>query len=231
MIYITGDCHGYFEHVEQFCDECSTTTDDVLIVLGDAGINYDLGMRDMRLKQELSEYLITFFCIHGNHEERPYNIEGYEEMDWHGGKVYIEENYPNILFADDGETYDFDGKKAIVIGGAYSVDKYYRLTNGMQWFDSEQPDEVIKAYVETMLDSVNWQIDYVFSHTCPAKYMPVDLFIPGLDQSRIDHSTEEWLDAIEERLDYGTWYFGHYHGERTSGNSVMLYNEIIELGE
>lgn len=85
---------------------------------------------------------ITFFCVHGNHEERPENISTYEEKRWHEGMVYFEEEYPNILFAMDGEIYDFDGEKAIVIGGAYSVDKYKRLSNGQPWFDSEQPDTV-----------------------------------------------------------------------------------------
>ena len=61
--------------------------------------------------------------------------------------VYYEEKYPNLLFAKDGEIYDFDGKKAVVIGGAYSVDKYYRLRNYMPWFESEQPTEEIKHYV------------------------------------------------------------------------------------
>lgn len=35
------------------------------------------------------------------------------------------------------------------IGGAYSIDKYYRIRNGLSWFDTEQPDEAIKEYVES----------------------------------------------------------------------------------
>jgi len=81
----------------------------------------------------LEQLPITLFCIHGNHEERPYEIDTYEEMEWHGGMVYVEEEYPSLLFARDGEVYDFEGKKAIAIGGAYSVDKHYRLRNGLQW--------------------------------------------------------------------------------------------------
>ena len=40
--------------------------------------------------------------------------------------VYYEEEFPSILFAKDGEVYDFNEKSVIVIGRAYSVDKYYR---------------------------------------------------------------------------------------------------------
>ena len=44
-----------------------------------------------------------------------------------GGKVFIEEAYPNLIFAKNGELYDIDNKKVLVIGGAYSVDKNYRI--------------------------------------------------------------------------------------------------------
>ena len=35
-----------------------------------------------------------------------------------------------------------------------------------------------------------------------------------MDQSRVDKSTEEWLDRIEEKLTYRKWYCGHYHTEK-----------------
>ena len=43
------------------------------------------------------------------------------------GEVYAEEPYPNILYAQDGGTYTISGKSFLTIGGAYSVDKPYRL--------------------------------------------------------------------------------------------------------
>ena len=43
MFYITGDCHGDFTRIYDFCEFSQTTQkDDVMIVLGDAGINYFL---------------------------------------------------------------------------------------------------------------------------------------------------------------------------------------------
>lgn len=127
MIYITGDTHRDFGRIIDFCEENETTKDDVLIILGDAGINYFLDSSDYDLKWELSALEVTLFCVHGNHEERPFLIEDYQEKAWRGGVVYCEEEFPNLLFAKDGEIYDFDGKKAIVIGGVYSVDKYARI--------------------------------------------------------------------------------------------------------
>ena len=88
-----------------------------MIILGDVGLNYYGDSRDRRNKEKVANLPITLFCIHGNHEERPYHIQTYRTQIWRGGEVYYEPEYPNILFAKDGEIYDFDGKKAIAIGG------------------------------------------------------------------------------------------------------------------
>jgi len=87
MIYITGDTHGRFERVEAFCERFRTKREDVLIILGDAGINFSGGMRDSLKKRFLEELPITLFCIHGNHEQRPGTIDTYKEMIWRGGAV------------------------------------------------------------------------------------------------------------------------------------------------
>ena len=150
-IYITGDTHGAFNRIRYFCQENHTVKEDILIILGDAGINCYPGMNGA-LKEDLNRLPITFFCIHGNHEERPFHLPSYEEQPWHGGIVYQEKQYPSLLFAKDGEIYDFDGQKYVVIGGAYSIDKYIRLMRGWPWFASEQPDDTIKAYVEQQLE-------------------------------------------------------------------------------
>ncbi len=229
MFYITGDTHGEFYRVEQFCEEYETTTEDVLIILGDAGINFSLNDRDTRLKRELAELPITLFCIHGNHEERPYMIDTYEEKEWNGGVVYWEKDYPNILFAKDGEIYDFDDKKCLAIGGAYSIDKYYRLRVGAPWFETEQPSDEIKDYVEAQLEKVGWQVDCVFTHTVPQPYEPTWAFIPGINQDAVDKSTENWLAWIEENLTYDSWYAGHYHVESQEGPIRIMFTDIDEL--
>ena len=61
MIYITGDTHGNFQRIKEFCQEQQTTTNDYLIILGDAGINY-FGDQDNKLKEELTKIPITFLC-------------------------------------------------------------------------------------------------------------------------------------------------------------------------
>ena len=231
MIYLTGDTHGRFDRIFTFCEERNTSRDDILIILGDAGINYYLGSRADRLKDSLKTLPITLLCIHGNHEQRPFAIDSYREMDWHGGKVYVEPQYPFLLFAKDGEIYDLDGKKAVAIGGAYSVDKFYRLIRHIAWYDNEQPSPEIKAYVESQLEKAGWQVDYVLSHTVPLKYEPVEVFLPMIDQSEVDKSTEIWLDEIEEKLFYRRWYSSHYHTSKAIDRLRILFEDYAVLGE
>lgn len=227
-VYITGDTHGDFDRIIAFCEEKNTTLEDTLVILGDAGINYYCDERDYKLKEELAKLPIMLFCIHGNHEERPYEL-GYETGVWHGGIVYYEDSFPNLLFAKDGEVYDFNGKTAIVIGGAYSVDKYYRLRYGLKWFETEQPTDEIKEYVEAQLDKYNWKVDYVFTHTVPIECEPVWAFLPGINQETVDTSTECWLQEIADGLEFGAWYAGHFHVESQEGPVRIMFNDYEEL--
>lgn len=213
MIYITGDTHGNFQRIKEFCQEQQTTTNDYLIILGDAGINY-FGNHDNKLKEELTKIPITFLCVYGNHEERPENIKTYQEINLFDGIMYQEEKYPNLLFFKDSEIYTILNKKVLVIGGAFSVNRDLMIERGYKWFKDEQPSELIKKQTLNNLKENNYQVDYILSHTCPYKYLPYEMFYVGVNQDKVDQSTEKFLDLIEELTDYHKWYCGHFHTDK-----------------
>ena len=213
MIYITGDTHGNFQRIKEFCQEQQTTTNDYLIILGEAGINY-FGDQDNKLKEELTKIPITFLCVYGNHEERPENIKTYQEINLFDGIMYQEKNYPNLLFFKDSEIYTILNKKVLVIGGAFSVNKDLMIERGYKWFKDEQPSELIKKQTLNNLKENNYQVDYILSHTCPYKYLPYEMFYVGVNQDKVDQSTEKFLDLIEELTDYHKWYCGHFHTDK-----------------
>lgn len=232
MIYITGDKHGKFSEVIKYYDNNIIHPDDTIIILGDSGINYY--ENDNRLKKMLNNLNIKMFIIHGNHENRATNIETYKQIDYYGGKALAEDKYPNLIFAIDGEIYNIldnnnNYRKCIVIGGAYSVDKYYRLNRGYDWWEDEQPSDNIKSYVEQQLSGNDYKVDYVFSHTCPYNYIPTEWFLDCVDQSTVDNSTEIWLQSIYNKIDFGKWYCGHFHGDKSIDNIRFMYNDIIKL--
>jgi 3-oxoacid CoA-transferase subunit A len=230
MIYLTGDTHGDFSRIYNFCKNNKTTISDTMVILGDAGLNYYINGIDLKKKHKLSALPITIFCIHGNHECRPRHIPTYEITEWREGLVYLEKEYLNILFAKDGEIYNLDDQRVIVIGGAYSVDKYYRLARNACWWEDEQPSDTAKQKVERTLINNRWNVDFVLSHTCPRKYEPIEAFLSFIDQSKVDKTTEDWLDHIEDNLTYKKWYCGHYHIDKSIDNIRFLQNDIVTMG-
>jgi 3-oxoacid CoA-transferase subunit A len=226
--YLTGDTHGDFKRIAEFCDKHNTTKDDVMCILGDAGINYYLGKKDYLLKEFLKDLPITLFCIHGNHEARPQHIPSYDEKEWNNGIVYYEEDYPNILFARHGEIFNINGKSILVIGGAYSVDKEYRLMNNYMWFEDEQPNDEIKQYVKEQIKKQE-HFDIVLSHTCPIMTQPTHMFLGWVNQFKVDKSTEIFLQDIADKIDFDNWYFGHFHGAWDNGKYHMLFENYVEV--
>ena len=129
---ITGDTHGQvvsrLDNITQNMDNI-VSEETAVIILGDAGLNYYLNSTDRRNKRLSSNFGLRVYCVRGNHEARPQNIQSMVLVDDTdvGGKVYIEEEFPLIRYFVDGGEYTIGGKSVLVIGGAYSVDKYYRL--------------------------------------------------------------------------------------------------------
>ena len=222
VIYYTGDIHGQKYEIARFCKRFNLTREDTVVILGDVGANYCGDERGKELKQALNSLKPTILCIHGNHEMRPEKISSYNEKKWNGGTVWFEEDYPTLLFAKDGEIYTMEGIRHIAIGGAYSVDKFFRLARGYGWWEDEQPSEETKAYVEQQL-KVN-QVDVVLSHTCPFRYEPTEVFLSGIDQSTVDTSMEEWLGRIEENISYTAWFCGHWHINKRIDKMHFLFH-------
>ena len=243
-VYMTGDIHSdpwRFWSIENFCNNHKTTTDDWLICLGDVGLNYygAKSKKEIAIKNEVAKLPIKMFCIHGNHERRPSEEDGYIETELCGehsirGHVLWNPNYPNQFFAIDGEIYVIQTSErtldALVCGGAYSVDKYYRLQCGENWFEDEQPSEFTKGLVRLM--ATRYPIDIMLTHTCPLRFEPKELFLDCIDQSTVDTSTEKFFDELYEQFPADQkpmWYFGHFHGDKYTDDYVMLFNDIIEL--
>lgn len=244
--FITGDKHRNFQLVKDFCRDMNTRKKDVLIILGDTGFNYYEDVRDDKLKKEMSELNITLFCLHGNKENRPQNVGTYGIRSFCGGKVYYEPRYPNIYFAIDGEVYNFEGKKYMVVGGAHSVDKMRCLEEDKPFWEDEMPDDSIKAKVEEKLTLENNKIYGMMTHTCPIDCLPTEMFMstrqnavikrkPRKAKSKklfkpdIDRTTEEWLGKLEKQLDYAVWYCGHYHIDKQIDKIQMMYHDIKPL--
>lgn len=237
-VFVRGDTHGNFDFLPYFCDSFNTDINDVLIILGDAGINFfgEANKLEIALKEHLATLPISLFCVRGNHDARPqyyYNME--KEYVRIGevlcGTCYHDPNYPNQYFATECNSITlFNDVVALPINGAYSIDKPLRLLRGWQWFSTEQLNDYEKADLAEIAKNEKPKI--ILSHTCPLPWQPVDTFTYD---GEVDNSMERWLMDIEESIhdDYEMWLFGHYHCNRFSINgdsrAIMLYEQFIEL--
>lgn len=230
-VFITGDTHeqhSRFNKIKKFCKEHNTTKNDIMIILGDVGFNYYINSWDDSLKRFAQELPITFFCIRGNHEQRPEKISRYVEKTFLNNSVLYQEEYPDLIFSKDGNVYTLNDKKYLVLGGAYSVDKYYRLATCNQWFESEQLS--LQEQNEIYKNLENLTFDAVLSHTCPYSYIPTECFISRINQLTVDNGMEKFLDAVLNEFSFNKdWYCGHWHINKKVDNIQFLFEDILEI--
>ena len=220
---ITGDTHGNFSRFHEY-DEKYNNEHTAVIILGDAGLNYMMDKRDNGVKAKIMRtYNFYIYCIKGNHEGRPINVKDmykiYDpEVD---GLVWVQPEYDRIRYFEEYGIYKINGMKTLIIGGAYSVDKYYRLATGAKWFADEELQDF--EMDECMKLIVGQHFDLVLTHTCPLAYEPKDLFLRGIDQSQVSKRMEEFLDEVKNKVDWDIWLFGHYHADRLEAPYVEQY--------
>lgn len=236
-LFVRGDTHANFDFLPYFCEENQTDYNDILIILGDVGILYynSSDNRERNLKKYIEKQPITIVCIRGNHEDRPSNRDNMYKCvinnEIMAGTFFYETDYPHILYTIDGNSYEFMGQKCLAVGGAYSVDKWYRLQMGWKWFIDE---ELTDDEMETILNSVkNSKYDHVFTHTCPEPWEPTDLFFSSIDQNTVSKRMEKFLYKLSNNIEWGHWWFGHFHADREDicgdGKVSMLFNKVVQL--
>ena len=225
--YITGDFHGHFDNLYGRLERIQESHCGI-IVLGDAGFNFYLNKTDRRLKDKVSEYGHTIYCVRGNHEARPQDVANMKIIyDVNVcGDVYVEEGYPLIRYFIDGGIYLIENWKTLVIGGAYSVDKEYRLARGWTWFANEQLNKDERTRIFNKVKGQTF--DLILTHTCPESLQPIDLFLPMIDQSQVDKTMEQFLEGIKENINWQVWLFGHFHASRICDNGVEMFYTNIE---
>lgn len=240
----TGDKHGNMSFLNNL-SEIYTPETTAIIILGDAGLNFYLNKSDYQLKQRVEDYGFTLYCVRGNHESRPTDIPNIQKVfdKEVNGEIWYEPEFPHIKYFQDFGIYKINGYYILVIGGAYSVDKWWRLArSGLQeennnpkksgWWNNEQLSAAERNDCYDTLryaNGVNHMIyDFVLTHTCPISYEPKDLFLPSVNQNTVDKSMELWLEDVKNLISWKHWLFGHYHADRIEAPYVEQFYHDIE---
>ena len=246
-LIFTGDTHGGMATVSRI-DNIKRNMPEykpeetMIVILGDAGLNFWLNNTDKKDKKILNSMNYHIYCVRGNHEQRPELIKSMTLVNDENvnNVVYMEEAFPNIRYFVDGKIYNLLGYKCLVVGGAYSVDKWYRLARAGYSKDEAETadpkkcgwfkDECLTAaeMVAIMEEVKGESIDFVLSHTCPLSWEPTDLFLNSIDQSTVDKSMEIWLDELKDNIKWKYWLFGHYHADRIERPHVEQFYQEYE---
>lgn len=244
MLKLIGDVHGELEKIyreinRSICDVKNTDNNLYVAILGDAGINFYLDSRDKRNKESLQKYIsnikedfgvdVFLLFVRGNHDCHPKSICSYRIVQFEFGEVYMEADYPNLLFLKDGEIYNIDDLHFLVIGGGNSSDYFERILNGYPFFNDEALDYEEMNNILDALPQISEDFA-ILSHMLPESVSP------NYGKTSIaTNSVEEFLQRIMKNIKGKkiSWYAGHYHkdSEFTLGDIKyhILYNSSVCL--
>jgi len=215
-IYVVGDFHGDAKSVssKNFPEGKSLTKNDTVIQLGDFGMFFSRG------EDKESEYWLnwladkpfTFAFIRGNHDNKDLIEENIVQIKKWGntvGRIQRENHgvYNNIFYLQAG-VYTIENKKILVIPGATSHDKHLR-TEHIDWWSNETLSREETEKILNDLDEVKWKVDYVLGHTFPQS--KAYQFYDGMPNHC---QVSQFMDYIDDRLEYKEWHAGHFHNER-----------------
>lgn len=247
-MFVMGDIHGSPRSLKTWLKQLPKLDKShkyEVICLGDVGLRY--GGEETYYANDIKRMMASYpnliwYIMRGNHDDRYFeyaeaNLDRYTIGPF--THVAIENDFPNILYLqDECSIHGFDLKHCLVIPGAYSVDKWYRLGSGYPYNPDEQLTQEEMDKIEKAIAEYPNTISYVFSHTCPLSWQDEfkdDLFMDCIDQSSVDNTMEVWLEEkilplIEKNNPNYKWYFGHYHDDRkVNEHATMVYMKNIQL--
>jgi hypothetical protein len=226
-VYVAGDTHIPIDiaklNITNWPEQRLLTKNDLLIILGDCGILWanEWDKEELYWAKWLTAKKCTVCFIDGNHENFT-RLNAVPEVEFRGAKaglVYCDDN-GSIYHLKRGEIYDFEGRKVLTVGGARSTDKAYRIPY-KSWWPEEQLSEKDEKNIIASLESVNYQVDYILTHTCPTNIATQIFSVEIIERDK----TVAMMDFMQKYVSRRQWHFGHFHLSRGfDGDYICHYN-------
>lgn len=178
-ILLAGDTHGYIGHSKYLIRTALAKECDRVFILGDFGYweHQPAGVTFLdQLEEYAAELGVTVYFLDGNHDKTSLLLEKYSHLRDDDGFMVVR---PNVLYAPRGHRWDWHGVEFIALGGAYSVDKDWRLDQEERfprkyapeslWFpEEEMSDEDLDVILEDSFSPV----DVMLTHDKPRSSSP-----------------------------------------------------------
>ncbi len=212
MIYLISDIHGdiSFKGLNEYIE--IATDDDLLIVLGDTGLNFEKTEENKLFTEKFLSINKNIALIDGNHENFDY-LNSFKEEEKYGGK--IRRLTKNIILLERGNIYNINGNTFFVFGGCKSSSKWKEM--GL-WYPQEEPtkEEINLAYEN--LKDFNYSVDYILTH----KYEG------NPDDPSGTKLLQEISAFINKNVDFKKWFAGHGHVEgKIDEKHFLIYDRLL----
>lgn len=208
-IILVGDVHGEWDTLKYNIKRYGYENADIIQV-GDFGVGFRHESEEKRnlfgLNRVLEEKNCHLYACRGNHDSPSY---------------FKKENHPydyeNITLLPDYSELDLLGKSILLVGGAISVDRCFRIEGKSYW-----SDEKFKLKLEDEFPYKDRQYDLVVTHTRPGacgafkSFDNIKYFCdhdPDLKNDLIEES--QLVDHLYERVKPKWWVGGHFHQSLT----------------
>lgn len=246
-LLVAGDIHGNAAFVENYLyPTAAAVKADAIVQLGDFGYweHEPDGVVFLDLVEQCAvDYDIPLYWLRGNHDKISLCLRRYGHDRTDDGFVICR---PHVLHIPDGHVWTWAGARMRAFGGAYSVDKRWRLdqeakrqrallskeqgrlaagrprkpvpsTAGTLWFPEE---ELTGAEFAELLAADSSKLDIILSHDKPAS----SNLGHGIDLKN-DPECRTNQDNLQRALTAHTptfWLHGHLH---------HLYEDTVRCGD
>lgn len=209
---ITGSTDGEINKLTKL-DSCG------IIIIGDSYFCVDGSEKLLKSLEDDNNY---YYCIRGAVDWDPKNklniISFYDNMV--NGVVYLNPNYPNVRFLENGNIYNIKNKKVLVIGGGKYLNEDGEILKGKTFYPNNILSENEINRINEIVKDKN--IDIVLSYTAPLSWekpAPEDISI-----------MEKWLDDLKNTFHWKTWVFSKYRIDADfSDNIKAIHKDVMFL--
>lgn len=226
-VCIIGDTHADATFVANIHRAIKPDDVDVIVQLGDFGFTFPDSLLHSIYAWLDKEPGRLWYWIDGNHDEHNYiqNVI----MDGESGDFPISHFHERMFYCPRGSVAMIGNKKALFVGGAYSIDKRYRVPD-ISWWSQEM---ITHADVDHALENVHrvgGAIDVMFTHDSPNhRWLVNELSAHGYKVDQDSYANRMNLTSIVERVHPKVLYHGHYHWRYSEDFVSQLDGWIVHV--
>lgn len=217
-IAFSGDWHGNVSWALNAIRYAHREGADTILHVGDFGVWPNMQVFFKAVNTELTQLDMTLYFVDGNHEHFPF-LQTFPLLE--NGFRQLRKR---IFHIPRGHTWEWDGVRFMGLGGAYSIDRQWRVLN-QSWFEEElmNPREADEA----ILNGANG-VDILLTHD-----VPVGVDIPLNNNLQIpeialyeSYEHRKLLGRVVDAVRPTLLVHGHYHVQyvryRKSSDTMIL---------